>query len=276
MVGSVMTFVNESTILDSELSFYSTDNICDVAREMEEMYWRAGYSPEVRIQGIAAAVAPLVLEISHVHPGFYQSLRKPLQDWLVHQYGQGSQRVTEQILSLAVSKCDNSIPGRDQVREAMRSTGVVRVGSKNFWAQGVLYFLGGETPILSTMDEGLTDSFTIMLQRATHMDAPVHVRTKTITNTLILWAKDHNFKPTKELSIPVITPGSKGFGRNDVTIFRHNHAPLIVEIDSEPNHRTEPKLDFAKQAGGSPVWIRWHKEHPHSRPDLHVLNYADS
>ena len=271
-----MTVFDDNIFLDHELSFYSTDNIYDVAQEIEEAYWRAGYSPDVRIQGVAAAVTPLVLEKSNVHPGFYQSLRKPLQEWLTRQYVHGTQHVTEQVLALAVNKCDNSIPNRDQVRDAMRTTGVIRVGSRNFWAQGVLYFLGGETPLPPPANKALTDSFAVMLQKATHLNAPVHVRTKVITETFVLWAKDHQFKPARELSIPVITPGSKGFGRNDLVIFRDNDTPLVVEIDSEPNHRTEPKLDFAKQAGGSPIWVRWHKEHPDSRPDLQILNYSDN
>ena len=77
----------------------------------------------------------------------------------------------------------------------------------------------------------------------------------------------------RELSVPVTTPGkSSRFGRLDVTVLRPHGPDLVVEIDSSHNDGSVTKLEFARDAGAVPIWVRWHSGRVQAPPGVAVID----
>lgn len=239
---------------------YTSDGepILDVAERVDRMYWYSGASVASQARGVANAVAPLVLEASAVDRGFHMAIRGPLTDWLAEKFSHGVGKVTQHDIDVAIVKCNNTIPSVEDVRKAAETDGVIRVGSKHYWAQGLLQYMG-ERQFIALKNPEIVEALTYMLDRTTHLDKRVSDRTKQITDTLASWAARRGYRPARELSVPVITPGSTYFGRHDLVVFRSPAPSIVIEIDSQPNDRSVPKLDFAYRSGAIPVWVRWNK-----------------
>lgn len=260
---------------DDPIYLAGGESILEVAARVDRSYWYSGASVASQAKGVANAVAPLVLEASNVDKGFHMAIREPLAEWLAEKFSHGIAKVTQADIDLAVAKCNATIPPIEKVRDAAETEGVIRVGSKHYWAQGLLAYMG-ERQYLAAKNREITEALTYMLDRTTHLDKRVADRTKQITDTVASWAARRGYRPARELSVPVITPGSTYFGRHDLVIFRKPNPTIVIEIDSRPNERSVPKLDFAHRSGAIPMWIRWNKgdaEDPNT--GVTVIDFCD-
>ena len=260
-----------------ELFHFSADDpILSVADRMERLYWRSSVSVEYQTYAVVGAIAPLILEQSDVPEPFHLSLYGPLRNHLYEVFSGGTANVTEDDITAAINKCNKSMPTLSRIESAMHDTGLLRIGSKHFWAQGLWHYYGQPVP-RARSDKQIIESLTQLLARAARASAPGHERTLLLTDTIARWSRGRGYRPARELSLPVITPGSTYFGRSDLVTFRHaNNPPLVIEIDSQPNERSAPKLVFARDAGALPVWVRWHiGDADTSQRGVTVIDFCD-
>lgn len=262
--------------MDEPLIYFGPgEPITQIGRALERVYWKSFQSSDAQTRSVAYAISSLVLEQSGVDTGFHQALRDPLVDHLTGLYARGAAQVTDHDIDVAIAKCNNSIPTLDRTLEAVDRDGIIRVGTKNFWAEGLARYLG-HNPYLANREDDILESLEFLLDRSTHLDEPVHVRTKRITDTIASWSRRRGLRPARELSVPVVTPGSTYFGRADLIVFRKPNPSIVVEIDSQPNERSEPKLQFARRSGALAIWVRWNRgDAEPSRGGVKVLDFCD-
>lgn len=243
--------------MNNILTFGSNESILDIAARIERLYWRSTVTVKYQTMAVANAVTPLVLKSSGVDEPFHLALYRPLNDHLLDVFANGVDKVAESEIEYAMYRCRRSMPNLEQIENAMHTSGVIRIGTKHFWAQGLWAYY--RQPITRAIpDREIVATLTQLLDRTAHLDLPVGKRTTLLTNTVTSWARGRRLHPARELSIPVVTPGSTYFGRIDIAVFRRgDNPPLVVEIDSQPNERSIPKLTFARDAGALPIWVRW-------------------
>lgn len=227
-----------------------------MAEMVERSYWRSGVSMSAQTNAIVNSIMTPILDLADVPVPLRMAFFSPVEEHLEKLFGKGTGKVLESDINHLVTKCRNSLPTVEKARAAYEDQGVLKIASKGFWAQGYLHHLG-EPQFIAHKEPDIILSLTHLLNNTSHRDTPVHVRTKMLTHTITEWAKERHFRYARELSMPVVTPGSTYFGRNDVVLFRKSNPPIVIEIDSQPNDRSQPKLEFAYKAGALPVWVRW-------------------
>lgn len=229
-----------------------------VAQRVERSYWGSGVSMSVQATAVAAALVIPMLELADVPTPLHAAFRDRMHHRLKDLFGSGYGVVTDEDINMLAAKCRRALPTAEQARAAHEGDGLLTIGSKAFWAQGYLHHLG-HPQFLAKAEPDLVAEVEQMLVRAAYLGAPVAKRTEVLTKTLAAWSRERGFRPAREVSVPVLTPGSTYYGRNDIILFRKQAPAIVIEIDSTPNGRSAPKLEFAFRAGAVPLWVRFHQ-----------------
>jgi hypothetical protein len=231
--------------------------LLELAEQVDRSYWRSGVSTSAQNSAVAYSLVTPVLDEADVPIPLRQVFFAPVGEHLHDLFSNGHGKVTEDDMDRLIAKCRRSLPTKDKARAAIEDRGVLNIAGKGFWAQGVLHYLG-EPQFAVNREPDIVDSLRYLLDRTSHEDVPVHERTRMLTYTIARWAhQDRHWRAARELSLPVVTPGSTYFGRNDIVLFRKGLPAIVIEIDSQPNERSKPKLEFAYRAGALAVWVRW-------------------
>lgn len=246
-----------------------------VAEMVERSYWHSGVSMFAQTNAIVNAIMTPILDVANVPIPLRQAFYGPVEEHLVELFSRGTGKVTDRDIDHLISKCRNSLPTIDKAQRAFEKSGILHIASKGFWAQGYLYHLG-EPQFIARKEPDIIQSLTYLLDHTSHLDTAVRDRTRMLTHTITEWGKSRHYRSARELSLPVVTPGSTYFGRNDVVLFRKSNPPIVIEIDSQPNGRSQPKLEFAYKAGALPVWVRWNLGEAESPPrGVAVIDLCD-
>ena len=89
----------------------------------------------------------------------------------------------------------------------------------------------------------------------------------------------HLLTRTKPASFPCqhyCSTGRVRLGRVDVVVMRSDAPDIAIELDSAHNAASVTKLEFARDAGALPVWVRWHAGRVHQIDGLTVIDLVDA
>lgn len=167
--------------------------------------------------------------------------------------------------------CGDCVHGRKvppsiwQAANAANGVGVLPLldqdRSRGHWAAGWLYWLTGcAMPCPEGMLASTANALAGWLENSLH-DLPRTADTARVTRCLTYAAWDAadatpDAKSWRELRLPVITPGTKNYGRLDVVIWHPHRPDIVIEIDSTAKRGSIQKLEFARDAGACPIWVR--------------------
>lgn len=99
--------------------------------------------------------------------------------------------------------------------------------------------------------------------------------TRALTEALASWAYDHNWRPYRELKLPIAPEAAARFGRCDLIVLRGASPDVVIELDSAPNAASEVKLRFVAEAGAIAVWVRWRAGAVATPEGVHVVDLVE-
>jgi hypothetical protein len=165
------------------------------------------------------------------------------------------------------------LPTDDRIRKAIAAREPLQIAGRGHWPTGWLRHVAAQPLPRATDDEATVAGLRHHLEDAV-ADAQewwvgggsdVAAMTRWLTEHVADWAygqetkwRNRRWNVFRELSLPVAPGGSSRFGRLDVTIMRPDLPDIVVELDSTHNTGSVAKLEFARDAGAVPVWVRWH------------------
>ena len=151
--------------------------------------------------------------------------------------------------------------------------GVLKILDQAHWAAGWLYHLTGRA-LRPAVDAEAT--ITALRSYVEAVPEAVKVRdwgTKATTGILTDRLREAatqtsaarkdpfdapSIRACAELRIPVLTKETASrYGRLDLVIWQSQAPDIVIEIDSAPNSASARKLEFARDAGAVPVWVRF-------------------
>lgn len=91
-----------------------------------------------------------------------------------------------------------------------------------------------------------------------------------ITEALSELARKQGWRRYRELHVPL--PDARAHGRLDLVCFRPGCPDLAIEVDSGASRRSQTKLEFVRDRGALPIWIRWHGGRTAQLPGVHLID----
>jgi len=188
---------------------------------------------------------------------------KLLQGALVAEHAWGKPHAVGDVTGQLRGMARRLVPTIEQAASAVRRDGVLRLVEHGYWAAGLLYELTGK-PMRPA--PGVLDATAVALkgwldQMAALLAATGGIDTRTVTRNLTSAVREAvaatpGARAYGELRIPVVRAGGARYGRLDVVIWHPDLPDIVVEIDFAPNAESVRKLEFARDAGAVPIWIR--------------------
>ena len=162
-------------------------------------------------------------------------------------------------------------PTIDQAADAAQHGGVLEILGQGHWAAGWVHHLthAQSHPVSrSDLDEaaGLVAKLTENALPAAQPGWRTADTTGVLTHAIAelprrvryKYVSDNHWRTYRELTLPVLARGSAvRYGRLDLVIWHPEFPDIVVEIDSKPNPASARKLEFARDAGACPVWVRF-------------------
>lgn len=155
-------------------------------------------------------------------------------------------------------------PSAAEIGRSVALAEPVQMFGVQFWAEG----FGLPTGILGNYELGLPFARTIADEIHALLPVPSGVETAAATKALtekiktVLYTNRfmENLRVTvaRELRLPVpATAGDVRPGRLDVTAMYGVIPSIVVELDSTNKTSSLDKLEFARDHGAYPIWVRW-------------------
>lgn len=184
------------------------------------------------------------------------------------------QRASEQIADTSATL--------STVSDESRSVAHVGVTDKEFWIAGIRYIAGMDSPAPvdgSTTAAKLGQRLRAQAQVAAKAvsQGDVTAGTAALTEAIVRWAcargrGERRWKCHREVFVPVIREGGTLSGIVDLVVERPGVPDLVIEIDSANKTWSAEKLRFVHQAGGVPIWVRWHRGPVRAIAGVHVID----
>ncbi|MFE5501344.1 hypothetical protein ACFQ73_02180 [Amycolatopsis japonica] len=101
--------------------------------------------------------------------------------------------------------------------------------------------------------------------------------TAALTQVIERWAHAHGrggraWRCHREVFVPTIREGGSLSGIVDLIIERPGLSDLVIEIDSTNKAWSGQMLSFVREAGGVPIWVRWHRGPVRRVHGVHVID----
>jgi hypothetical protein len=166
------------------------------------------------------------------------------------------------------------MPSAESLTAARSRLEPIKLAGKAHWPAGWLYYLGHATRTPEPgrpVDDALVADLTRYLSeqvrqvRATVEDGSLTAADVTgwLAAVIRAWAGSASsaprpgWRPYRELALPVTPEDNAQFGRCDLIVMRDPDPDLVIEIDATENAASAAKLEFARDAGAVPLWMRW-------------------
>ncbi|MET9605331.1 zinc-ribbon domain-containing protein [Streptomyces sp. NPDC006512] len=180
----------------------------------------------------------------------------------------------EAALARAAHMAPRLTPTPGDIAAAAARDGVLRLLEAAHWAEGWGHALSGEDarPVdpgfpadiaaelsawLSDWAEGVREDRTAGRPVPSGTAGVTRALTGVIQEFLRAAVEPHG-RVYRELRLPVLPDGAVRYGRVDVAAWSPTLLPdFVVEIDSAPNPSSVRKLEFVRDAGAVPLWVRF-------------------
>lgn len=188
---------------------------------------------------------------------------KLMQGALVAEHAWGKPHAVGDVTGQLRGMARRLVPTIEQAASAARDDGVLRLVEHGYWAAGLLYELTGKPmrPAPGALDATAAALKSWLDQMAALLAATGGTDARTATRNLTSAVREAaratpGARAYGELRVPVVRAGGVRYGRLDVVIWHPDLPDVVVEIDSAPNAESVRKLEFARDAGALPIWVR--------------------
>ncbi|MFI6005734.1 zinc-ribbon domain-containing protein [Streptomyces sp. NPDC051366] len=182
--------------------------------------------------------------------------------------------VAERALARVTAAVEPSMPTLEVCTAAAARDGVVKILGRAYWAEGWRYLLSGlpREPLgaehLAAFRghlEGWLEDWAQHVREEREAGRRVPATTAEVTAALteeireFLRGLGDGAMVYKEVRVPVVPDGKTRYGRLDLVGWAPSPAipDVVVEVDSAPNPSSVQKLEFVRDAGAVPLWVRF-------------------
>ncbi|MFE6847310.1 zinc-ribbon domain-containing protein [Streptomyces sp. NPDC057686] len=180
----------------------------------------------------------------------------------------------ERALARVRAEAERSIPTLEACAAAAARDGVVKILGRAYWAEGWRYLLSGEPrerigaehlAVFRGHLEGWLEDWAQHVCEEREAGRRVPTTTAEVTAALteeirdFLRSLDDGAMVYGEMRLPVVPEGKTRYGRLDLVGWSPSPVipDFVVEIDSAPNPSSLQKLQFVRDAGAVPLWVRF-------------------
>ncbi|UJW32709.1 hypothetical protein L3Q67_02645 [Saccharothrix sp. AJ9571] len=189
-------------------------------------------------------------------------------------FGWFVRRASEQIVDAAAKL--------SSIEELQPCVAHVGVTDKLFWMAGIRHIAGVDAPVPSdgsVVAAKLGQRLRARAELVVNAVAGdgVAAGTAALTQMIERWAGAHGrgerrWRCHREVFVPTIREGGSLSGIVDLVIERPALPDVVIVIDSTNKGWSAQKLSFVREAGGVPIWVRWHRGPVRRVRGLHVID----